>query len=192
MLEPGDEIVVDQFEVVKHGQKLQTGGKKHETDKFSVDVAAGYSHLYFQVSLGASEAMCTKHAFKHYALSYGVSLRAYETNNGICTKEEFIKETKDNEQSIVVSGVDAHHQNGIAKHGIQTVITYDASCFPALAGPELYRSVANLFCTIQSHISMKDWLLMKVLSFPEVKGSFPVPTGMEMSYVCVLQPTLTR
>jgi hypothetical protein len=125
---PGDEIAVDQFEVTKRGRKFKTGGREKETEKFSggtifVDVATGYTKLYFQVSLGGEETIRAKLEFERHALSCGVLVKAYRSDNGIFTKEAFMNEIATNHQSITASGVGAHHQNGCAERAIRTVVT---------------------------------------------------------------------
>ena len=61
--------------------------------------------------------------FEQEAMSFGVIFGAYRTDNRIFTKEQFINELHHNWQKITVSGVGAHHQNGVAERGIQTTIT---------------------------------------------------------------------
>jgi hypothetical protein len=127
-LEPGDEIAVDQFEVTKRGRLFKSGGREKDTDKFCggtlfIDVATGLTKAYFQVSLGASDTIRAKVDFERFALSCGVTVKGYRTDNGIFTKLEFLKEIEDNHQRISVSGVGAHHQNGVAERGIRTIVT---------------------------------------------------------------------
>ncbi len=127
-LEPGQEIAVDQFEVEKRGRKFYTKGKEKETEKFYggtifVDIATGFTKVYFQVSLGSVETLRAKHAFEREAELHGVRVKNYRTDNGVFTKEEFMDEIMGAKQGITVSGVGAHHQNGCAERGIRTVVT---------------------------------------------------------------------
>jgi hypothetical protein len=127
-LEPGDEIAVDQFEVTKRGRLFKSGGREKDPDKFCggtlfVDVATGFTKVYFQVSLGASDTIRSKLDFERFALSCGVTVKGYRTDNGIFTKLDFLKEIEENLQRISVSGVGAHHQNGVAERGIRTIVT---------------------------------------------------------------------
>ena len=125
---PGQEVAADQFEVIKRGRQFTTGGKEPEREKFCggtifIDVATGYTRVYMQVSLGASETIKSKHKFEQEALEAGVVVRAYRTDNGIFTKEQFLNELIENGQGITVSGVGAHHQNGVAERAIRTTVT---------------------------------------------------------------------
>ena len=86
-------------------------------------MASGLTKIYFQVSLGASETLLAKQDFERFALSCGVMVKSYRTDNGIFTKEQFLTEIIDNNQSISCSGVGAHHQNGIAERAIRTHVT---------------------------------------------------------------------
>ena len=127
-LEPGDEIAVDQFEVTKRGRLFKSGGREKDVDKFCggtifVDIATGLTKVYFQVSLGAEDTIRAKLEFERFALSCDVSIRGYRTDNGIFTKLDFMREIADNHQNLTVSGVGAHHQNGVAERGIRTVVT---------------------------------------------------------------------
>ena len=127
-LEPGQEVACDQFEVKKRGRKFKTRGKEKEEEKYSggtifVDVATGFTRCYYQVSLGAEETIQSKNLFEREALSFGVVVRNYRSDNGIFSKTEFMKQIYDNEQFITFSGVGAHHQNGVAERAIRTVVT---------------------------------------------------------------------
>ncbi len=93
---PGKEVAVDQFEVIKHGRLFKTGGKEKEHEQYScgtifVDVATGFTRVYFQVSTGAEETIKSKNVFERDALSYGVVIQNYRTDNGTFTKENFMK-----------------------------------------------------------------------------------------------------
>ncbi len=125
---PGAEIAVDQFEVTKCGRLFSSGGREKDVDKFCggtlfVDVATGLTKAYFQVSLGADDTIRSKLAFERFAMSCGVSVQAYRTDNGIFTKLAFMHEIETNHQRLTVSGVGAHHQNGVAERGIRTIVT---------------------------------------------------------------------
>ncbi len=57
-----------------------------------VDVATGYTKVYFQVSLGAIEIVHSKMKFEREALSCGSMVCTYRTNNGIFNNEHFLGE----------------------------------------------------------------------------------------------------
>ena len=127
-LELGAEVAVDQFEVTKRGRLFSSGGREKDVDKFCggtlfVNVATGLTKAYFQVSLGADDTIRSKLAFERFAMSCGVQIQGYRTDNGIFTKLAFLHEIETNHQNLTVSGVGAHHQNGIAERGIRTIVT---------------------------------------------------------------------
>ena len=127
-LEPGQEVACDQFEVKKRGRRFKTYGEERVAEQFSggaifVDVATGFARCYFQVSLDAFETIKAKNMFEREALSCGVVVRNYRSDNGAFSKSEFMQEIYDSEQLISFSGVGAHHQNGVAERAIRTVVT---------------------------------------------------------------------
>ena len=74
-LEPGSLIATDQFETRQRGRRFNTTGRETDVDKFAggtifTDVATGYTQVYFQVSLGATEmamVYCQRKSFcSHY------------------------------------------------------------------------------------------------------------------------------
>ena len=127
-LEPGDEIATDQFEVRKRGRSFKKSGRQKDIDKFCggtvfTDIATGFTRVYFQVSLGGTETVQSKNLFEREARSNGVVVKRYRSDNGVFTKEDFMAEILKNEQFLTVSGVGAHHQNGVAERAIRTVVT---------------------------------------------------------------------
>lgn len=134
-LEPGDEVAVDQFETRQRGCGFKSSGGEKEEDKFAGgtvfrDDATGYLRVYFQVSLGAEETIRNKHMFEREALSFRVSVKRYRTDNGIFTKEDFLREVATSNQLLTTaSGVGAHHQNGVAERSIHTLVTRACTIF---------------------------------------------------------------
>ena len=55
------------------------------------------------------------------ALSCGVIMKKFHSDNGIFKSRDFEQALLDGSQSLTKSGVGAHHQNGRAERGIQTV-----------------------------------------------------------------------
>jgi len=51
----------------------------------------------------------------------GWSVDSYHTNNGIFTKAQFCNTLLAANQGHTISGVGAHHQNGLAEHTIKTI-----------------------------------------------------------------------
>ena len=86
-----------------------------------MDHVSGLMFIYNQVSLNVGKTLCGKRAFEQYALSCGVCVKSYRTNNHHFCSAKFLYHLNQNGQAITFSGVGAHHQNGVAKCAIQTV-----------------------------------------------------------------------
>ena len=65
--------------------------------------------------------MEAKHAFEKYAATFGVKNLKYHADNGAFNTHFFKEIIIAANQTIGFSGVDAHHQNRIAKRMINTV-----------------------------------------------------------------------
>ena len=61
------------------------------------------------------ETIESKLLFEREALSTGIYVQSYCTDNGIYTSKEFLKELDTKNQGIKLSGVGGHHQNGVAE-----------------------------------------------------------------------------
>jgi hypothetical protein len=57
--------------------------------------------------------------FEKEALSLGTEVKQYQTDNGIYTSKEYLKELDKKGQGLRLSGVGAHHQNGVAETSIK-------------------------------------------------------------------------
>ena len=53
----------------------------------------------------------------------GKDVKHYRTDNGIFTKQKFMEEIDQNQQTITYCGVGAHYQNAHTGRAIRTVIT---------------------------------------------------------------------
>ena len=53
----------------------------------------------------------------------GVTVQAYQADNGIFDTRAFVNNIESGLQNIKFSGVGAHHQNGIAEHAIQSILS---------------------------------------------------------------------
>ena len=203
-LEPGDEVAVDQFEVKKRGRRSNTTGKEKDTEKFSggtifADVATGFTKAHFQVSLGAEETIQGKIAFERECHSFGASVKRCRTDNGTFTSRDFMDEIQKQDQHITVSGVGAHHQNGIAERSIRTVVTKARTMLlhAMLRWPD--ETTADLWPLAMKHASDLNNITPKIndgLS-PEEKFARSVHGTDRLQNlpvwgcpVCVLQPTL--
>ena len=105
-----------------------------------VDAASGRIKVKFQRGLTAAETLQSKMEFEREALSNGVTIKAYRTDNGTFTAQSVIDQIKDLNQTITFSGAGAQHQNGVAERAIKTVseATRTIMLHAALRWPEVY------------------------------------------------------
>ena len=81
--------------------------------------------MYTSVKAPQQTKPSKKHAFEQYAATFGVEIQKYHAKNGAFNTRVFKESIIDANQTIDFSGVDEHHQNGIAERMIKTV-TYRA------------------------------------------------------------------
>jgi hypothetical protein len=126
-LSPGELIFSDQYESRTPGRAFTSKGLAASTLKYAggtlfIDAASSFIHLSHQVGLTAAETIESKMRFERDAMSHGVSIQAYHTDNGIFTSREFMKDLSEKGQGISLSGVSAQFQNGSAENGIKIVV----------------------------------------------------------------------
>ena len=126
MLEPGDLVFSDQYESSCPGRVFGRRGASISTQQYCggtlfYDAASGKIRVVHQVSLNAHETVAAKLTFEKEALQVGVSVKNYQTDNGVYTSQEFLKELTDSDQGIKHSGVGGHHHNGAAENAIKNV-----------------------------------------------------------------------
>ena len=121
--EPGEVISVDQLVFPTPGfiaqmiGKLTTKKYKYATifmDQFS---KAGYVHI--QRTSTAEETLEGKRIFKSRVNSLGVKFQAYQADNGIFRANASVKNCTENNQKLIFTGVNIHHQNGHAEKRIR-------------------------------------------------------------------------
>ena len=71
-----------------------------------------FEHL---INFTANETILAKHHSEKHMLDMGITIQAYQSNNGIFTTCGFLDEIKCGLQNIKFKGVGAHHQNDIAE-----------------------------------------------------------------------------
>ena len=125
-LTPGELVFMDQLESRVRGRRMHTTGGEREIDKFCgstifCDAASHFISVQHQVNLTATETLKAKAMFERSADQYGVSVKAYHSDNGIFTAKDFVGELMEQGQGIRYSGVGAKHQNGQAENAIKIV-----------------------------------------------------------------------
>jgi len=80
-----------------------------------VDQAMGLGFVWLQKSINAEETIIGKKAFKNFCLTHGIHVKHYHADNGIFASNAWKEICKTSNQGLSFTGVNAHHQNGIAK-----------------------------------------------------------------------------
>ena len=83
-----------------------------------VDQASRMGFVYLQKTCSAEETIEAKRAFEQYAENRGVRVQAYHADNRIYKAKKWIEECQQRKQDLTYVGVNAHHQNGMAKQRI--------------------------------------------------------------------------
>ena len=86
-----------------------------------VDAASSYISIHHQLGFTATETIRAKIAFEREAAFVGNQITGYNTDNGVYTAKEFTKHLEQRTQTIRLSGVGAHHQNGPAENAIKNI-----------------------------------------------------------------------
>jgi len=125
-LTPGNCISVDQYESSIKGRIPNSRGKEAFGNKYSggtifYDHASGLIRCIHQVSLRAMDTITAKNIFEREARLCGVRVTSYHGDNGIFKSKEFTQALQSLDQTINLSGIGAHHQNGVAERAIRTV-----------------------------------------------------------------------
>ena len=126
-LEPGQLVFSDQYESRVPGKVFGRRGAAITKNQYCggtlfCDAASKRISVHHQISLGAHETVMSKQQFEREALTAGVLVQAYNTDNGVYTAQEFLTELNTKGQGIRHSGVGGHHHNGVAENAIKTVV----------------------------------------------------------------------
>ena len=120
--EPGECVSVDQMVSPTPGLVAQMTGtltsKRYKYATVFVDQATKMGYIQLQKSADVEETLKAKQAFEEFANQHGVRVRSYQADNGIFRANKWMDECKRKNQPITFTGVNAHHQNGIAERRI--------------------------------------------------------------------------
>ena len=75
--------------------------------------------MHLQVSTSAEDTLQAKVSFETMARGYGVRIRKYHADNGVFVSHLWKENCKEQRQNLTYTGVNAHHQNGVAKRRIR-------------------------------------------------------------------------
>jgi hypothetical protein len=84
-----------------------------------VDHFSDFTYIHLQQSTTSAETLQSKHEFEHIALSYGVNIIRYHSDNGRFADNAWMNDVKLIKQGSSMCGVNAHHQNGKAERRIR-------------------------------------------------------------------------
>ena len=88
-----------------------------------VDHATGFVHVEHLVNFTTTKTFQAKCHFEKSMADLSVIVQAYQSDNGVFAAYDFLDEIEKGLLKIKFSCVSAHHQNGTAEHGIQSVLT---------------------------------------------------------------------
>ena len=90
--------------------------------KFATVFVDQYSRLgcvHLQKIATAEETSEGKKAFESYARRHGITVQNYLADNGILKANQWVSECRKGGQGLTFAGVNARHQNGMAKRRIK-------------------------------------------------------------------------
>jgi hypothetical protein len=127
-LQPGACISTDQYVSHVPGRLEHTYGKENTEERYIggtlfIDEASQFIYIQNQVSLGATETIRAKHKFERLAQRHGIKVKSYRGDNGVYKTKAFKDDLDLFSQTMIHSGVGAHHQNGVAERAIRTITT---------------------------------------------------------------------
>ena len=119
---PGECISVDQMVSPTPGLIAQMTGsltsKRYKYATIFVDQATGLGYVHLQKSADADETLQGKKIFEEYSRQRGVQIRSYQADNGIFRAHKWMDDCRSKNQTMTFTGVNAHHQNGVAERRI--------------------------------------------------------------------------
>jgi GAG-pre-integrase domain len=154
ILSPGQRVSADQYQSTIRGRLRHTKGREPASEKLVggaifADHATGLVFNQHQVGLTAAETVKSKHAFERFADSFALKIQGYATDNHPFLSGVFRADCTHNSQSLVSSGVGAHHQNK-AERSIQTIMNWSRALllhciihWPELASVDLWPFAAD-------------------------------------------------
>jgi hypothetical protein len=120
---PGQCVSVDQLESSTPGLVAHMKGsptiKRYTSATVFVDHFSRLGFVYLQKSTNAEETIQAKEAFERYSNSHGVKILHYHADNGRFAENKWTEHVKASSQTMSFSGVNAHHQNGVAERRIR-------------------------------------------------------------------------
>jgi hypothetical protein len=146
---------------------------KYHGGTIFVDHASSFIYLVNQTSLRAGKTLQSKIGFERFAQTCGHRIRSFRADNMPFDSKEFKVDLITKGQTLSLSGVGVHHQNGVAERAIQTVTQWARSMLlhQALYGPDqakfdLWPFALEHAVYIWNHLPKKDSLIAPVELLP--------------------------
>ena len=122
---PGEIVLVDMLVSPTPGLIAQMSlflmKKRYKYATVYVDNYSRLGYVYLQPDSSVQTTLKGKLAWEQYAASQGVAIKSYHTDNGIFKANGWMDNCKQKQKSITFTGVNAHHQNRIAKRRIHLI-----------------------------------------------------------------------
>ena len=119
---PGECVSVDQMVSPTPGLVAQMTGnltiKRYRYATVYVDQATRLGYVHLQKTADVEETLEGKRAFESYARQRGVNVKSYQADNGIFRANKWVRDCQMKGQRLTFTGVNAHHQNGMAERRI--------------------------------------------------------------------------
>ena len=123
---PGEGVSSDGMEAGVPGRIMTTGGSPfthcYKYCTFWVDHHSHFVYVTMHESKKAEELLHSKHEFKDFATTYGVSIKNIRADNGVYTAKMIFDSCLKKQQRLTFCTVGAHWQNGMAERFIGTIV----------------------------------------------------------------------
>jgi Reverse transcriptase (RNA-dependent DNA polymerase) len=104
--------------LVAHMTGTPTSKRYHHAAVY-VDNATGYGFIWLQKSISEEETITGKIAFERHCAQNHITVQHYRADNGIFASNAWKNACQRQNQRLTFTGVNAHHQNGIAERRIE-------------------------------------------------------------------------
>ena len=118
---PGRTVSMDQYVVPLKGRTIASSNPTIVGGTIFVDHSSGRIFIHNQSDLGAASTLVGKHLLERDGHHLGIQIKNYVSDNGIFTSSVFQNDIARKDQHLHLSGVGAHHQNGVAERAIMTI-----------------------------------------------------------------------
>ena len=123
---PGQRIFSDQYVSSLTGKNFTGKGHLNCTRGFKggtifCDAASSYISIHHQQSFTGHETIQSMLTFERESADIGNTIQGYNTDNGVYTAKALMSKLQSNNQTLRLSGVGAHHHNGVAENAIKNM-----------------------------------------------------------------------